>query len=272
MPSKTQSQQSSAAGASQPNPPLPVMSNLALSNRRGVLTVNFPCSASGSASARIRVGSQVWRSAPKAYACKSLRGAPTFRLPATLTKTLRHHRAAASASLIVTAAHKTRTLSLTLNGARAGQINKNLDTAHFWATGNADCNDFVYYDTPYIEVTPPAVNEYQPPEGGSMWFYWRSGLITWDGIHNKWLPNRAGDNGSGGNWNWAQYSSFELDADVLVTSSGHQYYTMPSGQNLYTYAWVQTYYWINGAWYGGRSKWMQNHGYHPLVGGYCYWA
>ena len=106
-----------------------------------------------------------------------------------------------------------------------------------------------------------------------MWFYWTSGLITWDGIHNRWLPNRAGNNGSGGTWNFKEYSRFELDYGLDSTGSGHQSYAMPSGQALYTWAWVQTYYWIDGAWYGGRSKWMLNSdawSNHPLVGGYCY--
>jgi hypothetical protein len=226
--------------------------------------------------ARIRVGSQVFRSAPKPYACKNLRGAPTFRLPAALTKTLRQHRGAATGSLIINAAHQTHTLSLALNGNRAAQIRTNADTAYFWGTGYATCNDTITYQGPYVQVTPPNVDPgYTLGNDDYVWFYWRSGLITWDGIHNKWLPNRAGDNGSGSNWNWKQYSGFELNYGLDATGSGYQDYAMQAGAGLYTYAWVQTYYWFNGAWHGGQSKWIQNEGSlltHSLVGGYCYWG
>jgi hypothetical protein len=94
-----------------------------------------------------------------------------------------------------------------------------------------------------------------------MLFYWHSGLVVWNGLSQKWEYVSGQNSNSGEYWNHTLEPITPFNYSFgggggATPSSGTQQYTVGVGFDAYTYAWVQTWYWIHGHWAGGHWNWL----------------
>ena len=160
---------------------------------------------------------------------------------------------------------------LVVPGVAAASV-PNANPGPFWATGSAECT---YPGGRDIIVYPPAPTVRPPANGYTYW--WRSGLTTWDGRTNTYRPGLAGANTYNDSaWNSQQITQPQFDFKQFP-SAGYQYFRPVEngwlGHDQYTYVWVQTFYEINGTFYNGDTRWLQN-GTTWAEGarnGWCWW-
>jgi hypothetical protein len=129
----------------------------------------------------------------------------------------------------------------------------------------------------FVTVTSPYPNEYTTSSGGFT-FYWTSVLVSWDGRYNRWLPSVQGasDAYGGGQWNHQYVMQSAIDLKQYP-DMGTQTYII-GGHQVYTAAYVTTWYLVGNTWYGGHTHYVGNNMntnglfFTPLVNGWCFWS
>lgn len=229
-----------------------------------MIRLSFGCANAGTARLAIRAGHQRWHSATKHYACAGQRGKVTVALPKSIARRLRKPSGTVAATLEVNEGSTPRTLAVNLHRANASRNTAHAASGQYWTDAAANCGRSTDPGNPnvvngWVQVGPPPHLEYEPKDAadGKMWYYWRSGLLVWDGINQKYLTLQGVDYFSGETWSTPGQPLHQLDIELAgIPNSYGQQYTIPVGREYYTFAWVQTYYWFNGGWHGGEWNWM----------------
>jgi hypothetical protein len=252
---------------------------LRLRGRRPLIRLSFGCASAGTARLTVRAGGQRWQSATKHYACAGQRAKVTVALSKSIARRLRKPSGTVAATLAVNEGSTRRTLAVNLGRAGSSRNTARAASGQYWLDAAANCGQNADSGNPnliygWVEVHHPPHLEFEPKDAtdGRMWYYWRSGLVIWDGINQTYSYLPGVDFGTGETWSTPGKSLQQLDIELAgIPDTYGQQYTIPVGREYYTFAWVQTYYWFNGMWHGGEWNWVPGYELTPVhpFNGWC---
>ena len=246
-----------------PSPSTTASASLRVSQRKNLAKLTFACQSSGTARLTVRYGSHAWRSATKRYTCRQDSGKATFALSKSIARRLRQPDAKVSASLKVGDGSTLNTLTVKLGSAAyaASSTGPYWDDENAFSTCDSQANGVGTLIGTIASWVPQP--EYHPDQfpGGLMWFTWRSWLLYWDGVAEKWSVLGGAQDGVGDPQPWSHPEAGWLDEGHFLVNSGwgSQHYIINPGHDVYTIVAVQTYYEDRyGQWYGGEFHFTRN--------------